>query len=378
MILTLALSIWTAPPTPIVIPAPPTIDVVIMSRSPPRRLRILRGACSQAEFGRVDEVQGAKKGLKICRGSKAQQRCSEAPSADLVCDGSASVDAPGIPARTYGRRFKIRSLGGFLRVVSAVDLEGYVRGVADAELSFAPPEAFWAQEVVARTFALKAQQAPRHEDGAVCDLTHCQAFSGVPRRREAEHGQPLVLVDHEHQLADVFYHSTCGGRSLPPSAMWPNIRAPDLTAVDDLDPKGRPYCRVSPHFHWVFEVDERKLAAALSGAAGRPLDPSSLALVAQDPDFARWKVSDQEGAVLIGGEVMHLELSRIFGFGAVKSSRFVATRAGANFRLSGFGLGHRVGLCQMGAIARANAGATGFQILSAYFPKLEYARVNLQ
>lgn len=379
MILSLALSMWAVPPTPPpVIEASSTIDVVIFSKAPPRRLHFHSGGCALPGLGRINTAEVSKQGVRFCRGSGAAKKCQDLPSASVTCDGLAKLSAPGVPARLYGRRFRVGRQGAGLRVVSAIDLEAYVRGVAEAELSFAPPAAKWAQMLVARTFALKAMAGPRHDDGAVCDLTHCQAFAGVPKPEPLPSARLDVLVDRQGQLADVFFHSTCGGRTIIPSRLWPALPSRDLIPVEDVDAKGQAYCRSSPHFRWVFEVDEQRLAAALEGAAGRPLDPSTLALVAVDPDFAHWKVSDRDGWVHVGGEVMHLELSRVFGFGAVKSSRFAALRAGTNFRLSGYGLGHRVGLCQMGAVARATAGQNGMEIIHAYFPALDLAKVVLK
>ena len=52
------------------------------------------------------------------------------------------------------------------------------------------------------------------------------------------------------------------------------------------------------------------------------------------------------------------------------STRFRMSRSpnGADYVLNGTGFGHGVGLCQVGALARARQGAEAADILAAYFP----------
>jgi len=142
-----------------------------------------------------------------------------------------------------------------------------------------------------------------------------------------------------------------------------------------VDAEGRAWCRRSPHFRWVHEVSEDALVEALRPLVTRALEPASLVLEATNKQSTRWIVGDREGTEAVDGEAVHLELSRALGFSAVKSSNFVVKRAGSTLRLSGSGLGHRVGLCQLGAVARARAGQSSREILLAYFPRLDVARV---
>jgi stage II sporulation protein D len=57
-----------------------------------------------------------------------------------------------------------------------------------------------------------------------------------------------------------------------------------------------------------------------------------------------------------------------FGPRALQSTRFTVTRSGSTFRFVGTGYGHGVGLCQVGAAARARLGESTEAILAAYFP----------
>jgi stage II sporulation protein D len=229
--------------------------------------------------------------------------------------------------------------------------------------------------VLARTFAVRAALEPRHADAPLCDLTHCQVYPGAPKKRP-QLGPPRILVEPAGKPSAVYFHSTCGGQTLSARAVWGERDTPSVVGVRDVDPQGRAWCGKSPHFRWVHDLGEQALSEAVSSVIRRPVHAPSLELSSIDASGARWWVRDREGAVRLSGESLHLGLSRKLGFSKVKSSRFKAERAGDSFRLSGHGLGHRVGLCQYGAIARAKAGQTADQILAAYFPKLDLAEVE--
>jgi stage II sporulation protein D len=60
----------------------------------------------------------------------------------------------------------------------------------------------------------------------------------------------------------------------------------------------------------------------------------------------------------------------------LRSASFEVMDAGRReIRLAGRGYGHGVGLCQMGAIGRADAGQSFDEILSAYYTDVRLGRV---
>ena len=71
-------------------------------------------------------------------------------------------------------------------------------------------------------------------------------------------------------------------------------------------------------------------------------------------------------------ERFRTEVGRRHGWNLVKGNHFdlveLAWHGEPIWMLQGRGLGHGVGLCQQGAIARAREGATADEILRAYFP----------
>ena len=61
-------------------------------------------------------------------------------------------------------------------------------------------------------------------------------------------------------------------------------------------------------------------------------------------------------------------LTNAFGSRAIRSTLFDVVANGREFRFSGSGFGHGVGLCQVGALARVTAGETPRAVLMHYYP----------
>ena len=70
------------------------------------------------------------------------------------------------------------------------------------------------------------------------------------------------------------------------------------------------------------------------------------------------------------GEASRLDVDRRRGWDAVPSNNFTAHSDAQGFVLEGSGQGHGIGLCQAGARAMAQAGATFRDILEHYYPNI--------
>ena len=68
------------------------------------------------------------------------------------------------------------------------------------------------------------------------------------------------------------------------------------------------------------------------------------------------------------------DLRRIVGYRVIPSTRFTVDAIGSDIRLSGYGAGHAVGLCQWGAKELAELGYPSDAILRYYFPGTELRR----
>lgn len=358
------------------------IDVALMRSPRPRRVKILQGECRTKEpDGRrgpfdVQLVRRERDALFVCPfvdDAENADRCERHDRVELSCR-SAAVVVRKKRERRVGRTLWMEVRGNGIAVVARMDLERYVDDVVRTEHPRAPFEAQRAQAIVARTFALNARADPRHAEASLCDSTHCQVYRGRPPSAagpSAAHSTgAMVLLDAEQHVAPTFFHSTCGGRTLDAETVWPGTGAAMIVGVEDEDEEGRDWCRGSRYHRWRHTVSDVALARALSKAVGRKLDAKTLRLKRIRGRTA-WRVGDKSGVARVSGAKMHRVLGRRIGWDHVLSPRFVARRRGRKFRLSGWGLGHGVGLCQTGAAARAEAGQTAEKILEAYFPKLE-------
>jgi SpoIID/LytB domain protein len=99
----------------------------------------------------------------------------------------------------------------------------------------------------------------------------------------------------------------------------------------------------------------RSLEVARRGASGRALE---------------LRVAGSTGTRVVQGELAIRRLLR-----NLPSSMFVVDRDGAGWVLRGGGWGHGAGMCQWGAVGRAEAGQGYREILRAYFSGAEVARV---
>jgi stage II sporulation protein D len=265
-------------------------------------------------------VQSGGQSLRISE-LRAFSRGSGAADFMLAISGKIS--------RRYRGELEIKSVFGILVPVVRMDLETAVASVVQAESApDTPLEALRAQAVATRSYFIAARG--RHHDFDFCDTTHCQFLREPPppesnASRAAVATRGLVLAYHDHAVAAMFTRS-CGGRTRTPQEVGlPNHGYPYFSAVCN-------FCLRHPS------------------------------------DWTR-RVSSLEGADLRErGEDSRLAIDRRLGWDAVPSNNFVAHSDAQGVVLEGTGEGHGIGLCQAGAKAMAQSGATFREILDHYYP----------
>lgn len=247
------------------------------------------------------------------------------------------LEVPGKLKRRYAGTLEIHAHGTQLEAVVTMPLEIAVASVVAAE---SPPgaglEALKAQAVAARSF-LEARQAG-HADFDFCDTTHCQFLRSPPGLgsepdKAARATRGLILewrddtANRDRPLA-AMYARSCGGRTRTlREAGVRNNGYPYYAVRCD-------YCSRHP------EVWQR-------AAKGAPR-------------------TEQE----------RLAFNRIHGWGAMPS--LPAGGAGSDGQVKGQGVGHAIGLCQLGAAEMARQGATFAQILAHYYPNTKLAPLAAQ
>lgn len=314
--------------------------------------------------------------------------------------------AHGFADRAYRGRLHVTvDATGRLAAVLAVALEELLRGLVPSEIpAGAPREALRAQAVTARSNVL-AQIGTRHltDPYVLCSEVHCQAYRGeaalavaTDAAVRATAGEALFgLADRV--LVDAVYSAVCGGHGEDDDAVWPTLGNPSLRGRPDLpDGEGVPWARGlgderrlreflagaprgwcgrasgvrADRYRW-----ERRLAAAglddLAASLGvgrvRALEVVARGVSGRARSLV---VTGDAGRGVVAGE---LRIRRLLG--DLPSAMFVVDRAADGFVLHGGGWGHGVGMCQWGAIGRAEAGQGYREILRAYYAGAEIAKI---
>jgi SpoIID/LytB domain protein len=301
----------------------------------------------------------------------------------------------------YGPRlFVIPNLAGELSLVQSTSLGNYLEGVVPSEIfPEAPAAALAAQAIVARTYALRFFRHPDSDRPyLICASTDCQVYRGVTYKRDGPSTAvrataDLVLRESSGGFAETFYHSICGGHSEPRQAIWGNSNRGYLIGVSDelpgrtfaplgsdaavaayLDAPATSYCGTSSftkadRWRWSADLD-RPALDALAEKVGLAPPLHDVIVRKRGVSGRALEVELRNGAV---SKVIDNELRIRQTFGGLLSSLFVveATKDGDTLQalhIRGAGYGHGVGLCQVGAVGRAEAGQTFEEILRAYYP----------
>ncbi len=303
---------------------------------------------------------------------------------------------PRLPLEVEGKVYRgsveIFTDGADLQCVNSLGLEDYLRGVLPLEMGHPEEsalEALKAQAVVARTFAVKRMlEAPAISGGFdVHASVQDQMYGGAEAESPLSDSAVLETRDwallHADTLALCYYHSTCGGVTASRHEVWGGPVIPYLLSRSDRDASGLPWCRASKYMQWTQSWDAGSLAAILRANAGESIGAfRKLIGLRVQSRFACGRVRVLEietdrGAFELRGDKIRFALKPGSGTGRIlESARFDIEFSGGRVIARGSGFGHGIGLCQMGALARAQAGQSCAQILAAYYPGTEIGRMK--
>lgn len=294
---------------------------------------------------------------------------------------------------------------GKLAAVNLISMEELLQGLVPAEIfARAHPEALKAQAVTARSEVM-AKIGLKHlaDPYLLCAEQHCAVYRGLSQEAastsaavQSTRGEALFAQDG--RLVDSVYSAVCGGHTENNEVVWGTPPDPSLRGRPDLLPGRKLWvrprdlpgflqaelpvaCRLSSFaqpakYRWerrftAYEVDA--LTASLGVGRVRVIS------VAERGVSGRARLltlSGELGATQVRGE---LNIRRLFGM--LNSAMFtVAPEHAPGGELSGWlfsggGWGHGVGLCQTGAIGRAEAGQSYRQILGHYFNGAKVSRI---
>ena len=308
-----------------------------------------------------------------------------------------------------------------LRLVNVLNLEDYTQGVVGAEMpSDSPLEALKAQALIARTHVLFIKTvSKRHgkEGYDVCDGQHCQVYAGL----HAENERTRAAVDatrgrvalYKGALVHAIYSSNCGGSSQSGDDIgWGHVpywsRASD--SPQPVAPPASPselrrylsawpdaFCKPSGAVHRSHSRWARVIAASdLEERLNRKLKIGKLRGLRV---LRRAPTGNVEALLVLGSKrnaklADEFDIRGLLGVGSLRSTLFVVdteyrlappAAKGKNpsptlvpeaFVFRGGGWGHAVGLCQSGAMGRAEAGQDYETIVKAYFAGIQLSNLD--
>jgi stage II sporulation protein D len=273
-------------------------------------------------------------------------------------------------------RIQVRE--GNALVVRDMPIEDYVTATVLSE--FDPPAGdartiermFEVQAIIARTYAVSNVGRHGRDGFDLCSTTHCQLYEPVRLRtsrwaslaREGVQRTAGQILWFGDAPARAVFHADCGGHTSSAAAVWGGVPLPYLTAERDAEPAGT-------HVEWTFDTRGSALRAALNAdtrtAVGAKLD--RIEVSGRDAG-GRAELITLRGTrtFVVRGEIFRDAVTHALGVKSLRSTLFTIQRVGDRFVFSGKGFGHGVGLCQAGALARLQAGASPKAVLTHYFP----------
>lgn len=312
--------------------------------------------------------------------------------------GRMEVRSTGAKALRVSGPLHVTSLGGFIRVgasqyrddlyvysfngdciaVNHVDLEKYVAGLLNSEMSAKwNRAALMAQAVAARTYAIyqmressgvryRGVKPPFDLDSTVRD----QVYEGAHQERykalravQETHGQVLT---YEGKPIKAFYHSTCGGHTETPEKVW-GARYPYIRSVQ-CD-----FCHKSPRFNWVYSAEASEIERRLAGERLVRGKLVSLGVAARNRlgRAEKIEIKGTQGTLMVAATRIRDALGGL----SLRSTDFTVAQNAGRLVFIGHGSGHGVGMCQWGAKTMGERGRTYAQILDQYYPAAKLTKL---
>jgi len=284
------------------------------------------------------------------------------PSAKITASGPISVRG-----KSYAGFIQVQKSGDRFVVVNYLDLEDYLEGVVKNEMSPKwPMEALKSQTVLARTYAAQKIQKPRSQFYDLAATVEDQVYSGVsdmdPAIDQAIKETGGEVLYFESGIAEVFYHSCCGGQTEAAEYVWAAVGRPYLKSVKCT------YCQECPYYFWRFPdkgAASGSLLATELGYDGEEVEEMIVKELSPSRHVLKVNVKFKGGhAAEISGSDFRVRLGRE----GVRSTLFKVQKEPEGFAVFGSGSGHGVGLCQWGARGMAEQNKTYREILEFYFP----------
>ncbi|MCH2101286.1 MAG: SpoIID/LytB domain-containing protein [Planctomycetes bacterium] len=277
-------------------------------------------------------------------------------------DAALAIDTYRYRGRLHMRK-KRKEGKSYLQLSLELPLEDYVLGVLIGEMStqtHGVDAAHQAQAIAARTYVIYQLRRGRT---MIRSTTADQRFLSTDfetkaARRAVLDTTGLILKEGE-RLAPTFFHADCGGHTSD-GAAHEFSKSSVLRGVPDIGPAAHG----SRSSQWAHTVPAEKLdRIARRHDLGEHATEFRIVTRDEAGRMLRANFSGEKATRSFPGDRMRAEL----GLPSGMITMFGVQRDGS-LRVEGFGAGHGIGLCQLGALELARSGHDVSEILAHYYP----------
>jgi SpoIID/LytB domain protein len=246
-----------------------------------------------------------------------------------------------------------------------------------------------------------------HENFDVCADDHCQRYQGItkistPFALEAVQATFGEFLVYDNKICDTRFYKCCGGKTEKFENCWEPIPHPYLTSITDENEEHVSFCdthdkeilsqvlndydlETLDFYRWQVQYTQAEISELIRRKTGWDFGYILDLIPVETGDsgrIIRLKIVGTQMAKIIGKELF---IRKALSESHLYSSAFTVEKTGhlptgteshekpvetipATFVLHGWGWGHGVGLCQIGAAVMAAKGYDYRAILNHYFP----------
>ncbi len=310
----------------------------------------------------------------------------------------------------------IQNNNGYLFLINELLLEQYLPYVATAEMNPDCPTAFLeAQTIVARSWLL-ANRKVNHPDLNidVCNDDCCQRYQGVvnvPNESlQAIHDTHGQVLQYRDKICDARYSKCCGGVTESYENVWGSKPIPYLSSISDfphhtnqtddlhnfINTSPPSFCskkyvkpseiqkylgkvdKTDSYYRWKIKYSQKEMTSIINQKLGLSAKTVNN-LTALQRGFSgrlnKLKIDykdkfDRNKSTLLNSEydirnALHKQF--LYSSAILIEQKTQGNSIPEEFKFSGAGWGHGVGLCQIGALGMALNGYSAEDILKHYF-----------
>ena len=261
-------------------------------------------------------------------------------------------------------------------IINELKIEDYLKGILPKEANSSwNLETLKAQAVISRTYALKNIGRHSKEGYDICAKVHCQVYGGASCETQncnrAVHDTAKEVVLYNNELAQTFFHASCGGHTEDPKYVWQwkQDTPPYLKGKKDN------YCKDNPHKTWTTTIPEKDIREKLIKAGYKVGKIKKISTAGTTTGKAAKEIiiKHSKGTLKLNSYTFRCTISP----DKIKSTLITNIKLkNKNFTFEGKGWGHKVGLCQWGAKTMGDKNFTYKQILKFYYPGTTIGKIN--